>query len=122
MQHRVVHNLSRPAVPPVQARYCASFFCRLRGLTFRRSLPPEAGLLLVQERESRVDAAIHMFFVWIALAVVWITNAGEVVDVRLARPWHPLYLPKRAARYVLELPAARLADFRIGEWVRFDEK
>jgi hypothetical protein len=118
----LIYNLTRPSTHPTQARYCSSFVCRLRGLTFRRSLPSADGLLLVQSRDSRVDASIHMLFVWIDLAVVWINNAQQVVDVRLARRWRPAYLPARPARYVLEMSAERLSDFRVGDQLRFEPK
>jgi uncharacterized protein len=117
MQHVSICNTARPLKQPIIARYCASFFCQLRGLTFCRYLPEDQGLLLVQHRDSRVDASIHMMFVWIDLAVVWINSAGEVVDVRLARRWRPAYVPRRPARYILELNAARLDDFVIGDRV-----
>jgi uncharacterized membrane protein (UPF0127 family) len=110
-----IQNLNRPQAGTIQAAYCASFFCRLRGLTFRRSLPTGEGLLLVQERESRMDAAIHMFFVWIDLAVVWIDAAKRVVDIKLARRWRPFYMPQGPARYVLELNPEHLNDFEIGD-------
>jgi uncharacterized membrane protein (UPF0127 family) len=116
-----VHNLTRPKTQPLVARYCSSFFCRLRGLMFRRSLPDNWGLLLVQSRDSRLDSSIHMLAMWIDLAVVWITDGGEVVDVRLARRWRPAYFPRRPARYVLEMEVAHLEDFHIGDKVRFEE-
>jgi uncharacterized membrane protein (UPF0127 family) len=116
-----VHNLTRPKPQPLAARYCVSFLCRLRGLTFRLSLPQNWWLLLVQRRDSRVDSSIHMLAMWIDLAVVWITDAGEVVDVRLARRWRPAYFPRRPARYVLEMAAEHLEDFHIGDKVRFEE-
>ena len=38
--HRViVRNLSKDLTRPLQAEYCTSYLCRLRGLTFRRTLP-----------------------------------------------------------------------------------
>jgi uncharacterized membrane protein (UPF0127 family) len=55
------------------------------------------------------------------LAVVWITDAGEVVDVRLARRWRPAYFPRRPARYVLEISPERLGDYQIGDKVQFEE-
>jgi uncharacterized membrane protein (UPF0127 family) len=116
-----IHNLSRPNPQPLAARYCDSFLCRLRGLTFRRSLPNNWGLLLVQSRDSRMDSSIHMLAMWIDLAIVWITDAGEVVDVRLARRWRPAYFPQRPARYVLEMAVAHLKDFQVGDKVRFEE-
>jgi uncharacterized protein len=110
-----ITNRTRSANGPIVARYCDSFLCRLRGLMFRRSIPDQWGLLLVEKRESRVDTSIHMFFVWFDLAVVWINNAGEVVDVRLARRWRPFYAPRRPARYTLEMAARHLQDFQIGD-------
>lgn len=116
MRRVLVRNLSRDDVKPVQAVYCASFLCRLRGFTFRRSLGEEA-LLLVQAKDSRIDAAIHMLGVWVDLAVVWINTSGFVVDSCLARRWRPFYLPRRPARYVLEMAPERINDFQIGDWV-----
>lgn len=122
MQQAIVHNLSRPQIHPIVVRYCDSFLCRLRGLTFRWNLPSDQGLLLVQGRDSRLDAAVHMLFVWIDLAVVWINDAGEVVDVKLARRWRLAYVPDMPARYVLELAKKRLDDFRVGDRVQIDKR
>ena len=117
----MVYNLDNPRLEPVRARYCASYACRLRGLTFRRTLPLNQGLLLVQDRENRLDAAIHMLGVWMDLAVVWMNASQVVVDVRLARRWRPVYLPVQPARYVLEMAAEHQADFKIGDRIKFEE-
>jgi uncharacterized membrane protein (UPF0127 family) len=119
-QQVIIQNRSRPLASPIIAYNCASFWCRLRGLTFRRDLPPGDGLLLVQSRENKLDASIHMLFVWFDLAVVWINSAGKVVDVRLAKSWHPIYFPSQPAQYVLELAVARRDDFAIGDHVVFE--
>ena len=74
----------------------------------------------MQSRDSRLDSSIHMLAMWIDLAVVWITNNGDVVDVRLARRWRPAYFPRRPARYVLETSVAYIDDFHIGDMVRFE--
>ncbi len=116
-----IHNLNCPQGRPLFARYCASFLCRLRGLTFRRSLSLDEGLLLVERGDSRVDTSIHMLFVWIDLGVVWINDAQEVVDICLARRWRPAYFPKKPARYVLEIHPDRLADFNVGDRVEFEK-
>lgn len=117
----LIHQLSRPEKPPLRVLYCASFLCRLRGLMFRRSLPPNYGLLLVESKDSRVDAAIHMLFMRMDLTAVWINSQGEVVDVRLARRWRPAYIPRRPARYILETAANSFDDFKIGDQVRLEE-
>jgi uncharacterized membrane protein (UPF0127 family) len=115
-------NISRPLAQTIQARYCDTFLCRLRGLTFRKSLPIKTGLMLVQSRDSRMDASIHMLFMWMDLAVVWINSSLQVVDVKLARRWKLAYLPQQPARYVLELPVDCQADFVVGDVVKFERR
>lgn len=119
MRQVLVHNLSQPLVKPILAKYCDTFLCQLRGLTFRRELPLEEGLLLVQRRDSRWEAAIHMLGMSMDLTIVWINSRRRVVDVRFARRWRLIYLPCQPARYVLEIALARLDDFRIGDEVGF---
>lgn len=87
---------------------------------FRRSIPERGGLLLVQTRDNRMDASIHMFFMYLDLAVVWINHHNQVVDVRPAYRWRSMLVPARPARYVLELPISRLNDFRVGDYVKMD--
>jgi uncharacterized membrane protein (UPF0127 family) len=104
-----------------RVRRCASLLCRLRGLTFRRSLGDDEGLLLVGGRESRIEAAIHMFFVFFSIAAIWLDKNGKIVDTTLARPFRPLYAPRASARDVLEGPPALLERVQIGDQLRFGE-
>ena len=121
LKHVLVRNLSYSHVRPVLVPYCSSFFCQLRGLTFRKRIAPEDGLLLVQRRDSRLDAAIHMLFVFTDLAVAWIDGAGVVVDTCLARRWRPFYVPRHPARYVLEMSPDRFEDFHPGDRVSIEQ-
>ena len=110
-------NISLPT--PLHAIFCDSFLCRLRGLMFRSSLDLDEGLLLVEGRDSRIDTSIHMLFVFMDLAVVWINSQNVVVDTVLARAWRPAYFPRQAAKYILEINPARLNEFKIGDPVEF---
>jgi len=115
-----IQNIDRPLRTQLLAVDCASFLCRLRGLTFRKSMPFELGLLLRYDKETRFDTAIHMIGVIFDLAIVWIDSKQEVVDVQLARRWRPFYIPARPAKYVLEIAVQRIADFRVGERVMIE--
>ncbi len=77
--------------------------------------------MFVLQRESRLDAAIHMLGVWTDLAIVWINDSNLVVDLCLARSWRPYYAPKMPARYTLELPPEKLDAFQTGDEVSFDQ-
>ena len=113
-----VYNSDNPKAKPIQARYCDSFLRRLRGLTFRRNLDPDEGLLLAHGRDSRLDAAIHMLGVGFDIAAVWLDSDLRVVDKVLARRWRLAYIPQRPAKYVLEIHPKRWNDFEIGNKVR----
>jgi uncharacterized membrane protein (UPF0127 family) len=112
-------NINQPLPTPLHALYCDSFLGRLRGLMFRSSLAPEQGLLLVESRESRIDTAIHMLFVFMDLAIIWINSEKVVVDTILARSWRPAYAPRQPARYILEIHPDRLGEFKIGDHLEF---
>lgn len=100
--------------PLVRARWCQSFFCRLRGLTFRQSLEPGEGLLLVDRSEGRMSASIHMWMVFFPIGVIWLNSQREVVDTIVAKPWR-VYLPSAAAQYILETQPSVIAEVQAGE-------
>lgn len=88
---------------------------------FTRYLPDDQGLLLVQKDDSRMNASIHMMFMWIDLAVIWINSDYIVVDLVLAHRWKFAYMPKKPAKYVLEIGVGHLGEYAVGDRVHFDE-
>lgn len=113
-----VHNRSRGNSLLIRSRWCDSFLCRLRGLTFRREIPDGEGLLLVERREGRINTSIHMLFVFFSISVFWVSSDGVVVDKTLAKPWG-FYAPKDAARYILEGTPRLLEEAQIGDQLEF---
>lgn len=73
------------------------------------------GILLVENKDSRMDTAIHMLFMQFDIAAVWINSSLEVVDVRLARKWQPMLIPASPARFVLEAHPSLVSRFKIGD-------
>ncbi|TFH33240.1 MAG: DUF192 domain-containing protein [Anaerolineales bacterium] len=115
-------NLSRSGEHVANTRWCSSFLCRLRGLTFRRSLEQGEGLLLVEGSESRANTAIHMWMVFFPITAAWLDKDFRIVDLRLAKPWR-VYIPSAPAKYVLEGAAEMMTRISLGdqlEW-RDDE-
>jgi uncharacterized membrane protein (UPF0127 family) len=119
---RVVENRTRGKVMLARVKWCRSFVCRLRGLTFRRRLPADEGVLLVEERASIAMTAIHMFFVFFPIAAIWLDDSFRVVDAKLARPFRPFYAPRAPARYVLEAAPALLDQVAIGDQLYMTER
>ncbi len=100
---------------PLNVRRCGTFACRLRGLTFRRRLGDDEALLFVAATESRLGTAIHMFYVFFPIGVVWLNGDGIVVDKVVARPFRPYYAPRAAAKCFVEGPPVLVEWVTIGE-------
>ncbi len=117
---RMTNICTQDGVVLTRVKWCSSFLCRLRGLTFRRRLPAGEGLLLVEDRASVVATAIHMFFVFFPIAAIWLDDSFRVVDAKLALPFRPIYVPRAPARYVLEAAPSLLQDVTIGDQLHIE--
>ena len=109
-----VHRIEETGRPLVRARWCSSFSCRLRGLTFRRKLNPGEGLLLVDRSESRLNASIHMWMVFFPIGVIWLDSDQCVVDAKVAKSWR-VYLPAGPAQYILEGEPSIVNGIEVGD-------
>lgn len=120
-QWRVLRNSVTNEVILERVGWCASYWCHLKGLQFVRYLPENEGLLFVTSYEGRTHTAIHMFFMFFSIGVVWLDKAGVVVDKKLAKPWRPAYAPDAPAQYYIEANPSILDRVEIGDTLRFDE-
>jgi uncharacterized membrane protein (UPF0127 family) len=119
---RVIRNARTNEVVLGRGKWCDHFLCHLRGLMLRPSLPADEGLIFVYPQESITATTIHMFFVFFAIAVVWLDREGRVVDAKLARPWRPYYAPAKPARYFIEARPALLDRVQVGDQLLFEER
>ncbi len=94
---------------------CDTFFRRLRGLMFRAPLSPDEVYLFRLGKESVLDAAIHMWFVFFPIAVIWLDRHGCVVGKRRALPWRPFYAPPFPAAAFLEGHVSLLEKVQVGD-------
>ncbi len=117
---RIVHVESGETLVE-RARWCDTFTNKLRGFMLRRELATGEGLILVENRESRLNTAIHMLFVFFSLGVLWVDDGGRVVDSVVAQPWRLSYTPQAPARYVIEGHPQIIDHVAIGDYVRFIE-
>ena len=88
---------------------------------FKKSIPDDQGLLLVQSTDNKINASIHMMFMMIDLTVVWINSELTIVDRVFAHRWKLAYFPKYPAKYVLETGISHINDFNIGDKVSFED-
>ena len=117
---RRIRHLGRGDVLIARARWCNTFWSRFRGYAWQRTLPPGDALVLVEAADSRMGSAIHMLFMFFDLGVIWVNDAGEVVDKVHARPWRLSYAPQAPARYAIEASPALLTAVAVGDRVAFE--
>lgn len=104
-----------------RARWCNTFWSKLRAFTFRRTLSPGEGLVLVDSSDTRVNSGITMFLCFLELGIIWVNGNGEVVDTTIAKPWRLSYLSQAPARYTIEAEPEILQRVRPGDHLKFLE-
>jgi len=82
------------------------------GVMFRSHLPPGFAMIFDMGREMRGNnIAIHMVFVFVSIDVIYLDDRRTIVDIRhRLRPWIGLAIPKKPARYAIEMPAGAAAE------------
>lgn len=105
-------NLSKKVVVAFKVKVADTFFKRFLGLMFIKKPYP---LLISFDKEGRLTCSIHMFFVRFGLDAVWMDKEFKVVDLREEiKPFSlKIYLPKKKANYVLELPLGGIKGGKI---------
>ena len=87
---------------------------RARGLMFRRKF--DRALIFNLPTESRAYASLHMLFVFFPIDVLFLDGNKRVVDIkRNFKPFSLNYTPKKASKYVVELPLGRIKKTKQGD-------
>lgn len=120
-QYRILRNSRNNEIVLARAKWCQGFWCHLRGLQFTFSLEEGEGLLFVTGSESIINTTIHMLFMFMDIAVVWLDASGKVVDKKLAKPWRLAYAPAKAAQYYVEANPSLLEQVEVGDVLQFNE-
>ncbi len=114
----IIHTESGQTLIP-NAKWCSSFGSKFRGFTFRRHLELTDGLVLVEKSDNKMNTSIHMMFVFFDLGVIWVNDAGEVVDKIVAQKWRLSYVPQAPARYVIEGHPTIIDQVDVGDHIEF---
>ncbi len=117
-------NLCRNKTPVIgKVKIADSFLKRLRGLMFSREKDFDYALVFPFGFESRQRASIHMLFVFFPTDLVFLNNEKKVVDiVHGIKPFTPMYVPKKAASYVVELPRGKAGGISEGDALSWDRQ
>jgi hypothetical protein len=95
-------------------------FKRARGLMLRRKL--DKALVFLLDRETKMGAAIHSYFVLFSFDIIWLDKDRKIVDMRTVRPFRLIEVPRAKAKYFIELPVGSIkrSGIKIGQKINFD--
>jgi uncharacterized protein len=86
------------------------------GLMFFSRRKFNFGLIFDREKETIIGSSIHMFFVFFSINVIFLDSKQRIVDIKKRLRPFTLYVPKRKARYIIELPLkTSISSLKIGD-------
>ena len=98
-----------------KVRFANGFFGKFRGLMFERKKNFDYGLVFEFGSEKRIEASIHMMFVFFPIDAVYLDSQKKVVDVATVKPFSLNYTPKKKAGFLIELPAGTAKKICTGD-------
>ncbi len=116
MMYRI-SNTTRGTVLASEAEQACSYWARLRGLMFRKSLPSDGGMVI------EPNNSVHTFWMRFPIDVVFVDRQDRVVGMVDAMPPNRPYAGARRARRTIELPAGtiRRTQTAIGDHLSFEQ-
>ncbi|MBT4597121.1 MAG: DUF192 domain-containing protein [Candidatus Diapherotrites archaeon] len=98
-------------------RTCKTSWQRMKGLMFEDKKKFNYALVFEFPKESKIGSSLHMIFVFFPIDVLFLNSKKEVVDKTTLQPFNPNYTPKKAAKYVIEMPQGKAKGTKVGDKV-----
>jgi uncharacterized membrane protein (UPF0127 family) len=118
----LVSNITSAFKSPLLLKKCSSFSSKLAGLMFQKNISENYGIILMEKKEGKISTSIHMFFMNFDIGVIWLNQKKQVVDIRIAKKWHPYYASKEPAQFTLEIHPSRLKDFHLRDQIELSDE
>lgn len=93
---------------------------RTKGLMFEDKKNFNYALVFEFPSESKVRSSLHMIFVFFSIDVLFLNKNKEIVDKITLNPFTPNYTPKKASKYVIELPKGKIKGIKLGQKADWD--
>ncbi len=99
-----------------------TFWRRFRGLMFRRKFQQGKALLFKFSKPGRY--AVHMWFVWFPIDLIYLDSSFRVVELRAGLKSWRFYRPKAIVNYLIEAPVGTIshAGVRVGHKISLEGK
>jgi len=92
---------------------------RTKGLMFEEKKKFNYALVFNFPVESRIGCSLHMLFVFFPIDVLFLNKNQLIVDKATLSPFIPNYTPKKAAKFVIEMPKGKAKVAKIGQKVEW---
>lgn len=99
----MIKNKTKNKIIIKKKKFADNFLKKAIGLMFRFK-EIDYGLIFDMEYESKERVSLHMFFVFFKINVLFLDEKKKVVDKKRHLLPFSIYVPKKKARYVIELP------------------
>lgn len=100
----MIKNISKKKNIIASHKIADNIFSRAKGLMFSKEKNFDYGLIFDLERETKVGASIHMFFVFFPINVLFLDSNKKIIDLKFGlKPWQ-MTRPMKKCRYIIELP------------------
>jgi uncharacterized membrane protein (UPF0127 family) len=100
-----------------KVRFASNTWERTKGLMFENEKNFNYALVFSFPVESRIATSLHMLFVFFPIDVLFLNKNKVIVDKATLTPFMPNYTPRKAAKYVIEMPMGKAKGFKIGQKV-----
>ena len=97
-----------------KVRHAKTSWQRTKGLMFEDLKQFDYALVFDFPKESKIGTSLHMIFVFFPIDVLFLDKEKKVVDKVTLMPFTPNYTPKKAAKYVIEMPRGKAKKVKIG--------
>ena len=98
-------------------KFASTSLERTKGLMFEDKKKFNYGLVFEFPFESRVGCSLHMLFVFFPIDVLFLNKDKVIVDKVTLNPFIPNYTPKKASKFVIELPSGKAKLAKLGQKV-----
>jgi uncharacterized protein len=102
-----------------KVKHAKTTWQRTKGLMFEDKKKFDYALVFEFPRESKIGSSLHMIFVFFPIDVLFLDKTKKVVDKVTLPPFQPNYTPKKAAKYVIEMPAGKAKKVKIGSKINW---
>ena len=116
----MLYNNTTKSLILKKTRVASSFWQKFKGLMLEKNI--DFALIFELNRATRAGASIHMLFMRQPIDVLFLDEQKKIVDLVInLKPWTLNFTPKKAAAFIVELPAGLIVEknLKVGQRLKW---